>query len=31
MTFACPVRSYSSKFSVVDGGLLKLYGESLLR
>lgn len=31
VTLAWPVRSYSSRFSVVDGGLLKLYGESLLR
>lgn len=31
VTLACPVRSYSSRLRVVDGGLLKLYGESLLR
>lgn len=31
VTLAWPVRSYSSRLSVVDGGLLKLYGESLLR
>ena len=29
MTLDSPVFSYSSRFSLVDGGLLKLYGESL--